>query len=115
MQHYENVSDYLQNKLKVDEEMLNLTIKKIPGILRVNIAKLDQLIDLLHQNGITSDEILRHARIFYFNIATVQNRIEILRKEGFVLNLAVLTQAEPIFEQYVKVTKMINIYRKHLI
>jgi len=109
MQHYENVSDYLQNKLKVDEEMLNLTIKKIPGILRVNIAKLDQLIDLLHQNGITSDEILRHARIFYFNIATVQNRIEILRKEGFVLNLAVLTQAEQVFEQYVKVTKMINV------
>lgn len=102
MQQCENVSEYLQNKLKVHEEMLNLAVKKTPGVLRVNIAKLDQLIDILHQNGITSDEILRHARVFYFSIETVQNRIEILKKTGLLPNLAVLTQAERIFDQYVK-------------
>ncbi len=64
MQHYGNVSDYLQNKLKIDDEMLNSAVQKVPNILRVNIAKLDQLINILHQNGITSDEILQCARIF---------------------------------------------------
>lgn len=99
MQQCENISQYLQNKLKVNEEMLNLAVQKMPGILRVNIVKLDQLIDLLHQNGITSDEILRHARIFYFNIDTIQNRIKILRKEGLIPNLTMLTQAERVFDQ----------------
>ncbi|XP_036148718.1 transcription termination factor, mitochondrial isoform X2 [Monomorium pharaonis] len=99
MQQYENVSEYLQNKLKVSEEMLNLVTQKLPSILRVNIAKLDQLIDILHQNGITSDEILRHPRIFYFNVDTVQNRIRILKKEGLTPNLGMLKQAEQIFDR----------------
>ncbi|XP_011859771.1 PREDICTED: uncharacterized protein LOC105557197 [Vollenhovia emeryi] len=104
MRPCENVSEYLQKKLKVDEEALNTVTKKSPGILRVNIAKLDQLIDILHQNGITSDEILRHARIFYFNIETVQKRIEIFKKEGLLPKLTMLTQSEQIFDQYIEVT-----------
>lgn len=109
MQQCDNVSEYLQNKLKIDEKTLNLAVKKEPSILRVNIAKLNQLIDMLHQNGITSNEILRHARIFYFNVETVQNRIETLKKEGLFLNLAVLIQAERIFNRYVKMIKIINV------
>ncbi|XP_077258479.1 transcription termination factor, mitochondrial-like [Temnothorax americanus] len=111
MQQCENVSEYLQNKLKVDEETLNSAAKKVPGVFRVNIAKLDQLINILHQNGITSDEILRHARVFYFNIETVQNRIEMLKKEGLLPNLAVLTQAERVFEHHIE---MSNLRRKLL-
>lgn len=107
MQQCENVKEYLQHKLKVHEEILNSAVKKTPGVLRVNIAKLDQLIDMLHQNGITSDEILRHSRIFYFSIETIQNRIEILKKADLPLNLAVLTQAERIFDQYVKMIRNI--------
>lgn len=106
MQQCDNVSEYLQNKLKIDEKTLNLAVKKEPSILRVNIAKLNQLIDMLHQNGITSNEILRHARIFYFNVETVQNRIETLKKEGLFLNLAVLIQAERIFNRYIEMSNM---------
>lgn len=109
MQQCETINEYLQNKLEVDEEMLNSATKKMPRILRVNIEKLDRLINILHQNGITSDKILRHARILQFNVETVQRRIEILRKEGLVPNLAILTQAEDNFNQYVKVVRMINI------
>ncbi|KYN27837.1 hypothetical protein ALC57_02902 [Trachymyrmex cornetzi] len=102
MQHYGNVSDYLQNKLKVDDEMLNSMVQKVPNILRVNIAKLDQLVNILHQNGVTSNEILRHARIFYFNIDTIQNRIAILKKANLAPKLTVLMQSERIFDQYVE-------------
>lgn len=102
LQHYGNISDYLQNKLKVDDEMLNSVIQKVPNILRVNIAKLNQLINILHQNGITSDEILRHERIFYFNINTIQNRIAILKKANLAPKLTILTQAERIFDQYIE-------------
>lgn len=109
MQQYKNVSEYLQNKLKVDEETLNSTTKKMPNILRVNVAKLNQLIDILHQNGITSDEILRHAQIFYFNVETVKNRIEILKKEGLLPKLTVLTRTERGFDQYVNIINIINI------
>lgn len=92
------------NKLKVDEERLNLAIMKSPGILRVNLLKLNRLINILHQNGITSDEILQHVRIFYFNVETIQNRIKIMKKECLVPTLAVLAVAEQSFERYVIVT-----------
>lgn len=101
LQHHANINEYLQNKLKVDEEMLNSATKKMPGILRVNIEKLDRIINILHQNEITSDKILRHTRILNFNVETVQRRINILRKEDFVPNLAILIQAEDSFNQYV--------------
>ncbi|KYM94897.1 hypothetical protein ALC62_14492 [Cyphomyrmex costatus] len=103
MQHYGNVSEYLQNKLKVDDEILNSVVQKIPSILRVNIAKLDQLINILHQNSITSDEILRYPRIFYFNTDTIQNRIAILKKTDLVPKLTVLIQSERIFDQYIEI------------
>lgn len=104
MRNYSSVNEFLMNKLKVDEEMLNLAIMKSPSILRVNLLKLNQLINILHQNGITSNEILLHIRIFYFNMETIQNRINILKKEGLVLRLAVLVLAEKSFERYVTVT-----------
>lgn len=101
MRNHSSVSEFLMSKLKVDEETLNLAITKSPGILRVNLSKLNRLINILHQNGITSDEILRHIRIFYFNVETVQNRIERLKKERLVPRLAVLALAEQSFERYV--------------
>lgn len=105
MQHYGNVSDYLQNKLKLDDEVLNSLVQKVPSILRVNIAKLNQLINILHQNGITNDEILRHSRIF-FNIDTIQNRIAILKKANLALKITVLIKSEQSFDQCVKFTKI---------
>lgn len=48
MQHYEDISDYLQNKLKVDKEMLSSAVKKMPSILWMNITKMDWLVDILH-------------------------------------------------------------------
>lgn len=106
MQQYNNISEYLQNKLKVDEETLNLAVKKEPSILRINIGKLNQLIDILHQNGITSNEILQNARIFYFNIETIQNRIKTLKEKGLFPNLVILTQAQRVFDRYVKMIKI---------
>lgn len=103
MQNCKNINEYLQNKLKVDEETLNLAVTKTPSILRVNIVKLDQLIDILHQNGITSEEILRYDKIFYSSVETVQNRIKILKNEGLLPNLAVLIKADRIFNRCVKI------------
>ncbi|CAL1678967.1 unnamed protein product [Lasius platythorax] len=102
MRHHTSINEYLMNKLKIDEERLNLAITKSPGILRVNLLKLNRLISILHQNGITSDEILRHIRIFYFNVETVQNRIKIMKKECLVPKLAVLAVAEQSFERHIK-------------
>ncbi|GAB1867280.1 mTERF domain-containing protein 1, mitochondrial [Camponotus japonicus] len=102
MTNYSSVNEFLINKLKVDEETLNLAITKSPSILQVNLMKLNQLINILHQNGITSNEILQHIRIFYFNFETIQNRIKILKKEGLVPRLTVLLLAEQSFERYIK-------------
>lgn len=102
MRNHSSVSEFLMSKLMVDEETLNLAITKSPGILRVNLSKLNRLINILHQNGITSDEILRHIRIFYFNVETVQNRIERLKKERLVPRLAVLALAEQSFERHIE-------------
>lgn len=91
------------SKLNVDEERLNRAVVKSPGILRVNLMKLNRLINILHKNGITSDEILQNIRIFYFNIETVENRIKVMKKERLVPRLAVLVVDERSFERYVTV------------
>ncbi|XP_029178831.1 transcription termination factor, mitochondrial [Nylanderia fulva] len=102
MRHHTNVNEYLMNKLKVDEEKLNQAVAKSPGILRVNLLKLNRLINILHQNGITSDEILKNIRIFYFNVETVENRIKIMKKERLNPRLAVLVVAEQSFERHIE-------------
>lgn len=101
MRNHSSVSDFLMCKLKIDEEKLNLAIAKSPGILRINLLKLNWLINILHENGITSDDILQDIRILYFNIETLQKRIERLKKERIVPRLAVLALAEQSFERYV--------------
>ncbi|XP_050453822.1 transcription termination factor, mitochondrial [Cataglyphis hispanica] len=102
MRNHSSVSEFLMYKLKIDEERLNLAIAKSPGILRINLLKLNWLINILHENGITSDDILQDTRIFYFNIQTVQKRIERLKKEHIVPKLPVLALAEQSFERRIK-------------
>lgn len=97
-----NVRKYLQNKLKVDEEIFNLAVKKNPSILQMDIMKLNQLINILQQNGITSNKILLYTQVFNFNIETIQNRIEIMKKENLHPNLALLIRSEQMFNEYVK-------------
>lgn len=102
MRHHTSINAYLMNKLKVDEEALNQAVAKSPGILRVNLLKMNRLIEILHQNGITSDEILRNIRIFFFNVETVENRIKTMKKERLVPRLAMLVTAEQSFERHMK-------------
>lgn len=91
-------------KLKIDETTLNLALTKWPKILRINLTKLDRLISILHNNGITSDEILQYERILYFNVETMQNRLEILKKENLTPKVPVLMCSEEQFKQYVTIT-----------
>lgn len=109
LRNHETVSEYLMRILKIDETTLDLALTKWPQILRISLTKLNRLIKLLHQYGITSSEILQHERIFYFNIETVKNRLEILKKENLVPKLPTLISSEQQFKQYVKVTKVIYI------
>lgn len=92
------------NKLKIDEETLDLALKKWPQILRINLSKLDRIINLLHENGICSKEILRNDRIFYFNTETIRNRIEILKENDIDPTLTLLVLSECVFERYVSIT-----------
>lgn len=108
MQHHKSVNEYLMSKLKVDEKTLKLATAKWPAILRVNLAKLDNLINILHQNGITSNEILQYGRIFYFNIKTIEKRIESLKNEGLIPKLTLLIVSEQSFERYVTIAMAKN-------
>ena len=105
--YHTTVSEYLMRMLNIDEETLNLLITKSPAILRVNVSKLKRLINVLHNNGITSDEILQHKRIFFFNVETIENRIMRLKKEGLSLRMTPLVASEEWFERYVTVTRTI--------
>ncbi|XP_072762362.1 transcription termination factor, mitochondrial-like isoform X2 [Anoplolepis gracilipes] len=102
LNRHSSISEFLINKLEIDEESLNRAITKSPGILRVNVLKLNRLINILHQNKITSNEILQYIRIFYFNTDTVQKRIETLNKERIIVRLSSLVLSEQSFERYVK-------------
>lgn len=87
LQDYGSVKNYLINKLNVDEKLLEKAISKYPSILRIKLKKLTELIDLLLQNNITGDDIVNHPKIFYFNIETLRQRIEILKEVGIPLKV----------------------------
>lgn len=108
MQHHKNINEFLMSKLNVDEMALELATAKWPAILRVNIAKLNNVINILHENKITSDEILQHGRIFYFNIKTIEKRIESLKKQGIIPKITILIVSEESFERYVTVVAIIE-------
>ncbi|XP_020285697.1 transcription termination factor, mitochondrial [Pseudomyrmex gracilis] len=102
LKSHTTVSEYLLTKLKVNEETLDLALTKWPHILRINLSKLDRIINLLHQNRICSKEILRNDRIFYFNTETIKNRIEILKKNNIAPTLTLLVLSECAFERNIK-------------
>lgn len=102
MQEHQDVKEYLIHKLNVDKKLLEEAIAKRPTILRVNIVKIDQLIDLLKQNGITGKDILRHPRIFYFNTETLRKRIEMLKKNCLLPKVTIITYSQKDLEGYIK-------------
>lgn len=101
MQHHKTIGEYLMNKLNIDVNTLDCLITKSPGILRINLVKLNTLINLLHKNGITSKEILLNERIFYFSIATIENRIKTLYEKDIPLRFPLLLCGEKVFNRYV--------------
>lgn len=98
----QDVKEYLINKLNVDEELLKKALIRWPTILRVNVRKINQLIDLLQQNGIMGDEILRHPRVFYFNTETLHKRIEMLKEAGLPPKVSLIIYSQKDLDKYVK-------------
>lgn len=101
MQNCKDVKEYLMNKLNVDEETLTSATEKWPIILRVKIFKSEQLINLLQANGITSDDILRHGRVFRYKVETLSKRIEILKEINVTPKITVILYDQKAFKQYV--------------
>lgn len=102
LQDYQDVKKYLIDKLNVDEKLFEEVIAKWPTILRVNVQKLNQLIDLLQQNDIRGDEILRHPRVFYFNTETLRKKIEMLKEVGLTPKVALIIYSQKDLDEYIK-------------
>ncbi|XP_014469582.1 PREDICTED: uncharacterized protein LOC106741783 [Dinoponera quadriceps] len=102
LQNYNNLNEYLLTKLNVKEEDLNILTLKWPSILRVNPKKLDKVITMLHDNGITSNEIIRTGGpIFFFNIETIQKRINTLQTKNMPIKIPTLKMSVKSFERYI--------------
>lgn len=112
MQEYPDVKEYLINKLNVDEKLFEKAITKWPFILRVNVSKISELINLLQQNGIMGDEIIRYPRVFYFNTETLHKRIEMLKKAGLSPKVSLLTYSQKDLDEYIK--NKLNKFEKYL-
>lgn len=106
LQSQQDAKGYLIRKLNVSDQALENATIRWPGILRVKIIKLAQLIDMLQQNGITSDEILRHGRVFQFKTETLRKRIETLKENGLAPKITVITYSKKSFDQYVEAHKL---------
>lgn len=102
----QDAKGYLMHKLNVDEKTLKSATTRWPGILRVKIIKLAQLIDMLQQNGIESHEILKHGRVFQFKTTTLHERIETLKENGLEPKLTVITFSKKSFDQYIETHKL---------
>lgn len=102
LQDHQDVKKYLIDKLNVDEKLLEEAIAKLPTILRINVLKLNQLIDLLQQNGFMGDEILRHPRVFYFNTETLRKKIERLKEVGLRPKVTLLVYSQKDLDEYIK-------------
>lgn len=83
-------------------------LKRWPTILRVNVTKIDELINVLRQNGIANEDIVNHGRIFYSKVNTIRERIDTLKKAGLPLGASVLTYSQKMFDNYVNLHKLRN-------
>lgn len=98
----DNISQYLLNKLNINEKDLQNFITKWPNILRINPRKLDKIITILYKNYITSNEIMQSgAQIFFFSQDTIQKRVEILNEKNIFVRIPVLKLSNKLFERYV--------------
>lgn len=96
-----NVRDFLISKLNVDEDVLDKAIEKSPQLLRVQVPKLDQVINILQENGLTGDKIIRYPRVFYYSKETLCKRLETLREAGIPPRVNLITFDQSSFDIYV--------------
>lgn len=98
LQEHGSFKNYLINTLNVEEKHFEEAITKYPSILRMNFKKLPELIDLLRQNGITSDDIVSHPRILYISINTLRKRIEMLKENNIPPKVNLLISKESLID-----------------
>lgn len=111
LQEHGSVENYLITKLDVDKKFLKEVVTKYPSILRINIKKLIELVNLLRQNDIKGDDILSHPKIFYVSTETLGERIEILKECGIPLRINLLIFDQKNFNHTIqKLKKEINVY-----
>lgn len=108
LEKYGSVQNYLINKLNVDEKLLKEAITKKPSILQKNLRKLNELIDLLQENGITVDDMVKQPDIFYFHIKTLRQVIDILKEDGVPLRVSSLIHNRSIIKSKSCNSKNIN-------
>lgn len=102
MQKYGSVENYLINKLDVDKKLLEEAVVKRPSILRVNLKKLIELVNLLRQNDMKGNGIISHPKIFYFSVETLRERIEILKEYNIPLRINLLTLDQKSFNHTIR-------------
>lgn len=111
---HKNVRDFLISKLNTDENALDKAILKAPALLRVKVQQLDEVINMLQENGITNDKILCYPRIFHHNKETLRERLKILREADMTPRISLLVFGKKYFDRCVNShkRKMLNLYKR---
>lgn len=102
LQSHRDIKGYLMYKLNVNEEIIEKFLDRWPVVLQVDILKMEELIDMLHQYGFTNDEILIHGRIFKSKITTLRTRMETLKDYGLPAKITILMFSKKNFNNFVK-------------
>jgi len=97
-----SVKQYLIDKLNTDEAKFEEKLKTNPTILTINILKMNEIINILHQNGITNDDLLNNLRIFTRKVETIRKRIEILKEANIPLKIYIFMHTQKMFDNYMK-------------
>lgn len=99
---HRNIKGYLMHRLKADEDVMEKFLNKWKFVQNVNILKIEEFINILHEYGFTNNDILTHGRIFNFKIDSIRMRLEVLKDVGLPLKITAVLFSQKCFDEYVK-------------
>jgi len=109
MRYHKNVNEYIINKFDVDKHIVDMAVAKSPNILQIDLIKLNKMMNLLKENGFTSNEVFQHGRILFFNTTNIQNRIIILKEIDVRVRLPLLACNMTTFKRYASIVKIFHV------
>ncbi|BES88485.1 Hypothetical protein NTJ_01291 [Nesidiocoris tenuis] len=106
---YPNRVTYLTNRLGISEDKVKTFAQKHPPVMRVQVSKMNEIIDYLMSEGYPAEKIVQTPRILCHSLVTIQVRMEKLKQRNYVpQTLSTLCKSKRSFEEFIRKVELYN-------